>query len=97
MTTPRRPWFQWLLLTALVLAIALGVARALNKRADQRDAATQAAAARQQAPVYELTAADVVAVQPLTLAQTVDISGSLKALQTASIKARVAGEVQGLR
>ncbi|MDP2418654.1 MAG: efflux RND transporter periplasmic adaptor subunit [Hydrogenophaga sp.] len=97
MTTPRRPWFQWLLLTALVLAIALGVARALNKRADQRDAATQAAAALQQAPVYELTAADVVAVQPLTLAQTVDISGSLKALQTASIKARVAGEVQGLR
>ncbi len=97
MTTPRRPWIQWLLLAALVLAIALGVARALNKRATQRDAATQAAAALQQAPVYELTAADVVTVQPLTLSQTVAISGSLKALQTAAIKARVAGEVQGLR
>jgi membrane fusion protein, multidrug efflux system len=97
MTTPRRPWIQWLLLAALVLAIALGVARALNKRAAQRDAATQAAAALQQAPVYALSAADVVTVQPLTLAQTVDISGSLKALQTAAIKARVAGEVQGLR
>ena len=97
MTTPRRPWIQWLLLAALVLAIALGVARALNKRATQRDAANQAAAALQQAPVYELTAADVVTVQPLTLSQTVAISGSLKALQTAAIKARVAGEVQGLR
>lgn len=85
------------MLAALVLAIALGVARALNKRAAQRDAATQAAAALQQAPVYALSAADVVTVQPLTLAQTVDISGSLKALQTAAIKARVAGEVQGLR
>ena len=97
MNTPRRPWIQWLLLALLVLAIALGLARALNKRAAQRDAANQAAEALQQAPVYELTAQDVVVVQPLTLAQTVGISGSLKALQTAAIKARVAGEVQGLQ
>ncbi|MBS3910596.1 MAG: efflux RND transporter periplasmic adaptor subunit [Hydrogenophaga sp.] len=97
MNTPRRPWIQWLLLALLVLAIALGLARALNKRAAQRDAANQAAEALQQAPVYELTAQDVVAVQPLTLAQTVGISGSLRALQTAVIKARVAGEVQGLQ
>lgn len=97
MNTPRRPWIQWLLLALLVLAIALGLARALNKRAAQRDAANQAAEALQQAPVYELTAQDVVTVQPLTLAQTVGISGSLRALQTAAIKARVAGEVQGLQ
>ena len=96
MNAPRRPWIQWLLLAVLVLAIGLGVARALNKRAAQREAANQAAAALQQAPVYALTAQDVVAVLPLTLAQTVGISGSLKALQTAAIKARVAGEVQGL-
>ena len=70
MNTPRRPWIQWLLLALLVLAIALGLARALNKRAAQRDAANQAAEALQQAPVYELTAQDVVVVQPLTLAQT---------------------------
>jgi len=97
MNTPSRPWIQWLLLALLVLAIAWGLARALNKRAVQRDAATAAATAMQQAPVYELTAQDVVSVQPLTLAQTVGISGSLKALQTAAIKARVAGEVQGLQ
>ena len=96
MNAPRRPWIQWLLLAALVLAIGLGVARALNKRAAQREAASQAATPLQQAPVYELTAQDVVAVLPLTLSQTVGISGSLKALQTAAIKARVAGEVQGL-
>jgi len=96
MNAPRRPWIQWLLLAVLVLAIGLGVARALNKRTTQREAANQAAAALQQAPVYALTAQDVVAVLPLTLAQTVGISGSLKALQTAAIKARVAGEVQGL-
>jgi RND family efflux transporter MFP subunit len=97
MNTPRRPWFKWLLLAVLVLALAWGLTRALNQRAAQRDAATQAAAALQKAPVYELNAQDVLAVQPLTLAQTVGISGSLKAVQTAAIKARVAGEVQGLR
>lgn len=97
MNIPRRPWIQWLLLAALVLAIALGLVRALNKRSAQRDAASQTASAMQQAPVYALSATDVVAVQPLTLAQTVDISGSLKALQSAVIKARVAGEVQGLQ
>jgi RND family efflux transporter MFP subunit len=96
MNTPRRPWIQWLLLALLVLAIALGLVRALNKRTAQREAANQAATALQQAPVYALTAQDVVAVLPLTLTQTVGISGSLKALQTAVIKARVAGEVQGL-
>ncbi|MDP2092405.1 MAG: biotin/lipoyl-binding protein, partial [Hydrogenophaga sp.] len=97
MNTPRRPWIQWLLLALLVLAIALGLVRALNKRTAQREAANQAATALQQAPVYALTAQDVVAVLPLTLTQTVRISGSLKALQTAAIKARVAGEVQGLQ
>ena len=96
MNAPRRPWIQWLLLAVLVLAIGLGVVRALNKRTAQREAANQAATALQQAPVYELTAQDVVAVLPLSLSQTVGISGSLKALQTAAIKARVAGEVQGL-
>lgn len=97
MKTPSRPWIKWLLLALLVLAIGLGLARALNKRAVQGEAANQAAVALQQAPVYELSAQDVVAVQPLTLAQAVGISGSLKALQTAAIKARVAGEVQGLQ
>lgn len=97
MNAPRRPWIQWLLLALLVLAIGLGVLRALNKRTAQREAASQAATALQQAPVYTLSAQDVVAVQPLALSQTVGISGSLKALQTALIKARVAGEVQGLQ
>jgi RND family efflux transporter MFP subunit len=50
----------------------------------------------QKAAVYELSAQDVVAVRALDLAQTVAVSGSLKALQTAAIKARVAGELQGL-
>jgi len=93
----RRPaWLKWLLLALLIGAIALGVARALNKRSAQREAAATAAATLQQAPVYEIGAAEVTRVQRLTLEQAVAVSGSLKAVQTAAIKARVAGEVQGL-
>ena len=74
----------------------MGVGRALSKRAAQRDAAATAAATMQQAPVFELAPQDLVRVQRLALEQTVAVSGSLKALQTAAIKARAAGEVQGL-
>lgn len=96
-TTRTRPaWIKWLLLAALVLAIALGIARAMNKRKAQTEAASAAAVALQKASVFELSLRDVVSVQALDLEQTVGVSGSLKALQTAAIKARVAGELQGL-
>ena len=97
MTTPKtRSWTRWLWLAIIVLALVLGVLRALKQRSAQRAAASEAAVAMQQAPVYALSAADVVSVQNVALTQTVNISGSLKALQTAVIKARVAGEVQAL-
>lgn len=93
----RRPaWLKWLLLGLLVAGIAFGVARALQKRAAQRATAAAAAATLQQAPVYEVAAQDMVRVQRLALDQAVAVSGSLKAVQTAAIKARAAGEVQGL-
>lgn len=92
----RSGWIKWLLLALLVIAIALGVARALGKRKAQNEAATAAAVAAQKAPVYELPPQDVATVERLDLAQSVGVSGSLRALQTAAIKARVAGEVQGI-
>lgn len=92
----RSGWIKWLLLALLVIAIALGVTRALGKRKAQNEAATAAAVAAQKAPVYELPPQDVATVEALELAQSVGVSGSLRALQTAAIKARVAGEVQGI-
>lgn len=95
-TRPNRRWIQWALLALLVLGVALGVARALQARSAQKTAANAAAQALQQAPVYLLGPQDVVTVQTLALDQTVALSGSLRALQTAVIKARAAGELQGL-
>lgn len=95
-TRSNRRWIPWVLLAVAVLAVALGVARALQKRSAQNAAANAAAQALQQAPVYQLGPQDVVTVQTLALDQTVAISGSLNAMQTAVIKARTAGELQGL-
>jgi RND family efflux transporter MFP subunit len=95
-TRPNRSWIQWALLALLVLGVALGVTRALQKRSAQNAAANAAAQALQQAPDYQLGPQDVVLVLALALDQTAAVSGSLRALQTAVIKARAAGELQGL-
>jgi RND family efflux transporter MFP subunit len=86
----------WILLGLLVVVIAIGVGRALIKRNTQQNEATQAAQLMQTAPVYELVPADWMTAANVSLTQTVAVSGSIKALQSAVVKARVAGELQGL-
>jgi multidrug efflux system membrane fusion protein len=71
------------------------VARALSARKAQQQVVEQAAATRAQAAV-ELAEGDVVKAQLRDIAQGLPISGSLKAFNTAAVKARVAGELQGL-
>ena len=46
--------------------------------------------------VVQLAAADVLVAKPRELTQSLSISGSLKAVDSASVKARVAGELSGL-
>lgn len=96
MPSSRAPWLKWLLLAALVAALALGVTRALNKRKTQQAAAQTAALVLQQAAVFQLAATDLVTVQNLDLALVTPFSGALKAVQTATVKAKVAGEIAGL-
>lgn len=97
MTTSRtRKLLYWTVPVLLVAGLAFGVLRALDKRTTKAEQARQAAQVLQTAPVYELAASDVVRVKALALQQTASVSGALKALQTVAIKARVAGEVQGL-
>lgn len=92
----RSTWIKWLLLALLVVGVALGLVRALDKRQTQAEQARAAAEAMQKTPVYTLAADDVVTAQALQLTQTVGVSGSVEALQTAAVKARTAGEIQGL-
>jgi membrane fusion protein, multidrug efflux system len=83
---------KWILGTLALLLIAGGAARVLAKR----QAAPAPAAAVKAEPVIELAAGDVFTLKNTLLSQGVPISGSLKAVNTALVKARVAGELQGL-
>ena len=92
----KNKFLPWILLGLLVVVIAIGVGRALVKRNTQQSDAAQAAQLLQTAPVYELVPADWMTATNVSLTQTVSVSGSIKALQSAVVKARVAGELQGL-
>lgn len=88
-------WIKWLVVVAVVAAIGAGVARALAARKAQQMAVVEATKAKAQTAV-ELAASDVVLVTLHELAQGLPISGSLKAANTAFVKAKVAGELKGL-
>ena len=81
---------------AVVLAVlALGVARVVTKRQAAQQALAQAQAAKEDMPV-ELATSDVLTARVVTLMQGLPVSGALKAVNSAVVKARVAGELQGL-
>jgi RND family efflux transporter MFP subunit len=91
-----KTWLKWILFV-LMLALMGGAAwRVLaNRSAQQATLQAQQAAQKTQAFV-ELTPSDRVVVQRLELLRTLPISGQLRAVNTAVVKARVAGELQGL-
>ncbi len=87
--------YQWAALALFILLIAFSVWKALSARKAQQDALAQASAAKAQT-VVELAASDVFKAQVRELSQGLPISGSLKAVNSAVVKARAAGELQGL-
>ena len=85
-------WLKWGAIALVVMLLALGVLRALSNRSAQQKSLTAPVAQS----VVELAATDVVRVQSRELSQGLAISGALKAINSAVVKARVAGELQGL-
>jgi RND family efflux transporter MFP subunit len=82
-----------ILVTLLVLAaLALGIQRALTARKQQ----AELAAAPKAQTVIELAAGDTFTLQPVELTQILPVSGTLRSLATAIVKAKVAGEVRDL-
>jgi RND family efflux transporter MFP subunit len=87
--------YKWLALGLVLLLIAFSVVRALSARKAQQEALAQAGVAKVQA-VVELAGSDVIKAELRELAQGLPISGSLRAINSALVKARAAGELQGL-
>ena len=90
-----RAWLKWGVTALVVAALAWGVTRTLGQRTAQQAVAAERVAQRAQAPI-ELGAADTVQLASSMLEQGLPISGSLRAANSAIVKARVAGEVQAL-
>ena len=90
----KRSW-QWGLAIGVLALVALGGTRWVVNRQAQQKAAVLAQASREAAPV-ELAVSDLFTAQVITLAQGLPVSGALKAVNSAFVKARVAGELQGL-
>ena len=86
---------RWLVVLALIAALAWAVGRALSARKAQQQAASEALATRVVASV-ELAASDVVPARKVSIAEGLALSGSLRAVNSAMLKARVAGEIRGL-
>jgi len=86
---------KWAVAALVLLVLAGGVLRALSARKAQQQAVATAATTKAQT-VLELAASDVVPAQNVELAQGLPVSGSLRAVNSAAVKARAAGELQGL-
>lgn len=90
------PLSKRVLWAAVLLALLGLVGKAYMARQGKAEQAKEAAARLQTPVVLALTENDIVHAQTGTLLQHVVVSGTVKARQTAVLKARVAGEVQGL-
>lgn len=82
---------RWIVIGIVVLALLGGVLRALsNKRAQQAAAAAPATTVTQ----IELANTDVIKIELRDITQGLPVSGTVKAVNYAIIKARVAGELK---
>jgi len=88
-------WIKWGLVALVVALLAIAVLRALGARKVQQ-AALAEQTARGTQTVIELAAGDLLPLQMQELLRGLPVSGTLKAANTAFVKARVPGELQGL-
>ena len=93
---PMKRRSKWLVMVLVVLLIA-AIAAVTLRVVKQRRAQAAAAAAQPSAPIaLDLGAADVTTARTLELSRTLPVSGGLKAVNSAVVKARVAAEVKSL-
>jgi RND family efflux transporter MFP subunit len=94
-TSHPKTWIKWVMLLAVLALLAAAAYSIIASRKAKSQQLAAATAAKEQV-LLELAETDVVKAKMLDLAQSVPIAGSLKAVNSALVKARAAGELQGL-
>ncbi len=91
-----KPWIKWTTVAISVAVIAgVGLRLVASNKAKKEVLESQQAALK--VPVsLELGPADLVRASTVELTRTLPVSGPIKAVSSAFVKARVAGELQGL-
>ena len=89
-------WLKWVVAGLVLALIVAGALRALSARKAQQEAVAAQQKVQKSQAVLELLASDQVRVRMIDLPRVLAISGPIKAVNSAFIKARVAGELQGL-
>jgi multidrug efflux system membrane fusion protein len=82
---------RWIVIGVIILALAAGVWRSLNNKRAQQAAASAPATTLTQ---VELASTDVLKAELRDITQGLPVSGTVKAVNYAVIKARVAGELK---
>ena len=85
---------RWFLLIVVILGLLAGVARIVSNRSQQKNELDKSSQISQ---IIDLFSNDTLILKNQTLTIDLPVSGTLRAVNTAIVKARVAGEVIQLR
>ncbi|HEY9207644.1 MAG TPA: efflux transporter periplasmic adaptor subunit, partial [Acidovorax sp.] len=88
-------WIVWMAVATTVVLVGGGVWRALAARQAQQKALTESSVQGKEAAL-DLAPGEMVIVRRQSLALAVPVSGALRAVESAMVRARAAGELQGL-
>ena len=91
-----KSWIKWALAAVIVALLVAGALRVLSSRKDKATALQAQQTSQKTEAIMALSPADLVPVKNRLLTQTLAIAGPLKAVNATFVKARVAGELQGL-
>jgi RND family efflux transporter MFP subunit len=87
---------KWIALTLVAVLLAAGAVKMVTSKNAQKQNLQAQQAAQANAPSVQLASKDVLDVQEIELQQGLAISGQIKAVNSAFVKARVAGELREL-
>jgi RND family efflux transporter MFP subunit len=89
-------WLKWTIAVVLIALLAAVALRTLSSRKAQKEALAAQQASSQTQVSIALGPHDVVTVHSIELRQGIAISGPIKAVNSAFVKAKAAGELQDL-